>query len=54
MITALLLIASCACLFFSHGCAMEAHATKQHGWTSGMLILWAIGMAMAYTAGVVL
>ena len=54
MITVLLLIASFVFFVFSHSFAMQAHETKQSGWTFGMLILWTLGTMMAYVAGLVL
>lgn len=54
MITALLLSASLVCFIFSHSLGMSAHATKNGKLGLGMLILWALGMMMAYAAGIVL
>lgn len=54
MITALLLIASFVCLFFSHGCAMNSAKGKDRIHTVLIFILWPLGMLMAYAAGIVL
>lgn len=54
MITTLLLIASFVCFFFSHGCAMQSKKGKDRMFGGLMLILWPLGMLMAYAAGLVL
>ena len=54
MITALLLIASFVCLLLSHSCATRGYPTRDPMLGFLMLILWALGMLMAYAAGLVL
>ncbi len=54
MITALLLIASFVCLAYSHGSAIQNEKAEDQMFAVLALILWALGMLFAFSAGAVL